>query len=128
MFEGVGDTRSHGEMSSAVPHAEMLEGDRATREEATLAFVVAHYRQVRGEFEGAKAGWERALEAMARLLGAEHPDTATTRFNLVLMLLQLDPAAATPHLAILARLRERPPDTLSAVERQILTALPGLVD
>jgi hypothetical protein len=49
-----------------------------------------------------------------------------TRFNLVLTLRRVDPAAAAPHLIVLRRLRHRLAEGLSAVEKRILAALASL--
>jgi hypothetical protein len=63
---------------------------------------------------------------MIRVLGPEHPDTRRTRYNLVLLLKGVDPAASRPHIDALRRIGDQPAASLSAVEREILAALPAL--
>ncbi|MCA9694033.1 MAG: tetratricopeptide repeat protein [Myxococcales bacterium] len=79
-----------------------------------------------GDLPGARERYKRALAARERILGPEHPDTQVTRFNLVRTLIDIDPTAATPHMQILERLMQRAPERHSAVERQIVRALPSL--
>ncbi len=70
---------------------------------------------------------KRVLEGRERTLGSDHPNTTLSRFNFVLGLRKLDPAlVASRHVAKLRYVLDRPVDSLTASERDIKLALPGL--
>ena len=76
-----------------------------------------------GDFVGARRQYELSLVEFDRILGPEHPEAAAARFNLLLLLRQVEPDAATPHLEMLASLSKRAEDQLSAGERYILATI-----
>jgi tetratricopeptide (TPR) repeat protein len=88
---------------------------------------LAHARKAQGDLAGARSDYERALAARSRVLGPEHPDTQITRYGLVHLLLETDPPAAQPQLALLLRLQQRPSEQLRASEHDIVKILADLL-
>jgi tetratricopeptide (TPR) repeat protein len=85
-LDGVDDVRNHRWIAPLVPHAKTLGRPLATQAEQRMEGVVAHFHYVRGDYPEARRLFERAVEAMTRLLGREHPDTLATLQNLAVTL------------------------------------------
>jgi tetratricopeptide (TPR) repeat protein len=85
-------------------------GDAAQLSSASLWGNEAAVRRLRGELDAAIRLHEQALELRERILGPEHPDVATTRSNLALVV------ADTGDLARARRLHE---DALASRERAL---------
>jgi Tetratricopeptide repeat len=79
----VGDVREHTRIANEVAHARILASiSQADEEDAALAVLIARHDYERGEYSGARKLQEQVLEARARLLGKEHPNTLWTMNNL----------------------------------------------
>jgi Flp pilus assembly protein TadD len=78
-----GDIRKHPAIANEVAHGRHLSATRlVTEDDATLGIWIARHDYERGEYSGARQLYEQVLEARARLLGKEHPDTLTAMNNL----------------------------------------------
>jgi tetratricopeptide (TPR) repeat protein len=126
-FDGAGDIRNHRRIAPLVPHAKTLGRPLATQAEQRMEGVVAHFHHVRGDYPEARHLYERALEAMTRLLGEEHPDTLGSLQNLAGTLDaqgDLPGARRLFERALEARTRllgEEHPDTLNTLQNLAAT-------
>ncbi len=77
-----------------------------------------HYQ---GDLAGARGLQEQALDVRRRVLGAEHPNTSVSAYNLLYTLLEVGEPELARDVFIhhLAWLLQRDPATLGADQRQI---------
>jgi hypothetical protein len=77
------DPRVHGELRLVVTHARELVSRSDDILAADLMTWVGLFDYVRGAYNSAESLWSRECELRRTLLGAEHPDTSISAWNLL---------------------------------------------
>jgi hypothetical protein len=84
-----------------------------------------------GELEGARKIHEQVMEIRRRVLGAKHPDTSTSAWNLLIILIKMGDVDESKKILKndLVWLLDRDPESLGADQRKIremiIRILPG---
>ncbi len=82
LLPGVTDIRNHASLELEVAHARHLALEPRTQTEVRLCAWLARFDGERGSYREALAIAKKALPIFARVLGADHPDTLSTRHNI----------------------------------------------
>ncbi len=103
-----GDPRALRTWEAHLRHVTDAAGAREDNTAATLQTNFGYYLQMSGDLAGARPYYERALAIRERVLGPEHPQTASAVNNLATLLqTQGDLAGARPYVERALAIRER---------------------
>jgi tetratricopeptide (TPR) repeat protein len=82
LLSEVVDIRQHARLELVIAHAQHLAAQPRTVDEAEVATKLARFEGERGNYSEARASAEKALSVLEDTLGADHPETLTTRNNI----------------------------------------------